>query len=346
MTERRFLVLAAVALPFYTGCFFFDGWGYDDDDEWSGGGSIPAPYNDGTLIVQDGTQYGDMGDIRGYSSDAVASNASYYGSSSSVRLDSVGDDWWVMSYLSISGLDLVNSAPGTYRSDAYGTSGLYLSVTGCSGPTYGDYTYDGGSQSAEVTITDNGDGSRNLTFVATFENYTTGERQLGSGSFTYRAGDVAPSDPYYDPGYTTQALVASDAQQDGSMGDIQSYQGPARASEGYYYGASSSVRLDSEGTGWWVMSYLSVNNLDLMNAPAGTYRTSTSSVYDGTEPQVNVTGCSGPSYGNYTVDGGSTEAEITITDNADGTRTLDLTASYNFTGTPQTTHATFRYQVL
>jgi hypothetical protein len=345
MIERRVLVLAAMAMPLVSGCFFFDaiGWG-DDEPYYTGPGEIPPAYNDGTLIVEGGIQSGDMGDIRGYEGDAVASNASYYGTSSSVRLDSLGDNWWVMSYLNISGIDIVTAEPGTYRSDDVGGSGLYLSVTGCSGETYGNYTYDAGSTDATVTITDNGDGTRHIVFDATFENYGTGELQVGSGEFDYRAGQVAPN-PYEEPGYVQQAIIASDASQEGSMGDIQSYAGPARTSEGWYYGNTSSIRLDSEGSGWWVMSYLSVSNLDLATAPAGTYQT-TSATYTGTEPQVNVTGCSGPSYGNYTVDGGSTDATVILSDNEDGSRNIDVTATYNFTGTPQTAHSTFTFRVM
>jgi hypothetical protein len=287
-----------------------------------------------------------MGEIRGYAGDAVASQATYYGTSSSVRLDSLGENWWVMSYVNISGIDIINAEPGTYRSDDTGSSGVYLSVTGCSGRSYGNYTYDSGSSDAEVTITDNGDGTRTIDFDATFEDYTTGATQVGSGTFTYRQGEVAPSDPY-DYGTVTETLVASDASQQGSMGDISAYEGVATASEGYYYGNSASVRLDSEGSGWWVMSYLSVSNLDLVNAPAGLYRTSTSATYDGTEPQLYVTGCSGPNYGNYTYDSGATDVQLELVDNGDGSRTANVDAIYtSYDGlSTQTAHSTFRFVV-
>ncbi len=294
---------------------------------------VPEPYNDGTLMILSGLQVGDMGNITDYAGDAVASNATYYGSGSSFRLDSLGDDWWVMSYLSISNLDLVNAAPGTYRA----TSGVYdeaapqVSVTGCSGPTYGNYTYDAGAQDTEIIITDNGDGTRTLDWTARFD--FGGTIQDASGTIVYRQGDVAP------PTTTTELpIIASDASQSGSMGNITSYEGSADVSTGYYMGRSSSLRLDSVGDDWWVMMYLYVDNLDLREVPAGTYRYISGVATEG-EPTIGVTGCSGPSYGNYTFDSGSQDAEIVITDNEDGSRTLDVTALYTYGAASQTAHA-------
>jgi hypothetical protein len=348
------LALGGLALPLLPGCFFFD-W-LDDDYDYGGGGDIAA-YNDGSLLVEAGAQQGDMGEISGYAADATASNATYYGSSSSVRLDSIGDDWWVMSYVNISNLDIVNAPAGTYRfsSETYDGSQPSVSVTGCSGPSYGNYTFDTTTSDGEITITDNADGTRTLEFAANFQDYYGGgATQLAEGSIVYRQGtppDYVDGPTYVDPGYTdpgvtTQALVATDATQSGAMGEIAAYDAPATATEGYYYGNSASIRLDSVGEGWWVMSYISVNNLDLANAPAGTYEY-TSETSDYTAPQVSVTGCSGPSYGNYTFDSGSEASTITITDNEDGSRTLDIVAQYqSYDGTStQVATSSFRYSV-
>ncbi len=343
MLVRRLLpvALATLAVPMFSGCFFFDDW-YDPDpypyDPYEPPNEIPPPYNDGTLIVDASAQFGAMGDVRGYEADAVASYASYSGTYSSVRLDSLTDNYWVMSSLSFENLDLVNAPAGTYRSDPtgyYGGGTVYISMTGCSGPSYGNYTFDSTSQEVEVTIEDNADGSRSLAYRAIFQDYAGGS-QVAEGSLVYRQGTVT-SPP---PSYGTYSITASDATQQGDMGSITTYSGPATASEGYYYGSSSSIRLDSVGADWWVMSYLSVNNFDIATAPAGTY-TTTSATWDSSEPQVTVTGCSGPSYGNYTFDTSADEVEMVVSDNEDGSRNLQITARFG----SQIAQASFRYTV-
>lgn len=335
--------LATLALPLVPGCFFFDDFFdddyYDDDYYDTYPTEIPPAYNDGSLLVESSAQVGDMGDIRGYASDAVASQATYSPTYASVRLDSLGESWWVMSYLSFQNLDLMNAPAGTYRGSTdgyYDGSSVYISATGCSGPTYGNYTFDATSEDVEVTIVDNADGSRTLEFQASFRPYDGSAPTVAEGSFTYRQGETTTR----PPSSGTFNLTATDASQEGDMGSVAGYSAPATASEGYYYGDSSSLRLDSLGEGWWVMSYVNVSNFDIANAPAGTYST-TSATYDGAAPYVSVTGCSGPSYGNYTFDAGSDEAEIVLTDNEDGSRTMQLTAAFG----EQTARATFRFSV-
>jgi hypothetical protein len=285
-----------------------------------------------------------MGTVQDFADEAVASNASYYGTGASVRLDSVGTgsatgSWWVMSYVTISNLDIVNAEPGTYRtvSATYDGTTPYVSVTGCSGPSYGNYTFDGPAEQTEITITENEDGSRTLDFHAVFAAYD-GTTQAVDGTINYRQGDVVPP-----PTYAATPIVATDLSQEGDMGNVTGYAGTATVS-GEYYGASSYFRLDSVGEGWWVMSAINVANLDLRDAPAGTYRT-VSGVYSETEPSVSTTGCSGPSYGNYTFDSGAQETEITITDNEDGSRNLEVVAMFSYGSGTQVARSRLRYTI-
>lgn len=340
------LALASVLASMVSGCFLLPEppWSrepspYVYDDPYTGprSNTVPTPYNDGTLEVVSSNQIGNMGEVSGYTADAVASNASYYGTGASLRLDSIGDNYWVMSYLSIGNLDIINAEPGTYRatSAVYDGTEPQLSVIGCSGPTYGNYTFDAGSRETEITISDNEDGSRNLEFRAIFDFGSA--TQEARGTVVYRPGTVAQPQ-------TERPFAAIDASQDGSMGEIRAFSGQATGSSGTYLGTSAWIRLDSVGTDWWVMSNIDVANLDLQTAPAGTYR-STSATYDPDAPAIHVTGCSGPSYGNYTFDAGSDEAEMTIADNADGSRTVEVTALFSWGGASQQSTARFTYLI-
>lgn len=343
MRVQRTTVVIALAVLAATGCARepapdLTGW-----EEWERPpeGEMPPPFNDGTLIVERAAQAGDMGDIRAFEAQAIASNATYAGTSASVRLDSLGDDWWVMAYVSVGNLDILAAAPGTYRttSAAYSETDPYLSVTGCSGPSYGNYTFDGGAQETEITITENDDGSRTLEFHAIFSRYDTGESFASAGTFVYRRGTIAQPEPVMP---TT--LVVTDTFQEGAMGDIASYAAPATTTSADYYGPSAYIRLDSVGEGWWVMSGLSIGNLDLRSAPAGVYRT-ISGAYEEGDPALSVTGCSGPSYGNYTFDGGAQDVELTLSDNADGSRSVDLVTVFGSGETAQVSRAHFTVRI-
>jgi hypothetical protein len=339
------IVLAGAMVPTLSGCFWLDDLDYWGDDYYPEP-TEPIPGGDGTILVDSSYQQGDMGDIRAFQGDATATYSSYSGTYASIRLDSVGDGWWVMSSLNVSNVDILTAPAGTYRNsaptDVYDSTAPYVSFTGCSGPDYGNYTFDSGSSDAEITISDNADGSRTIDFTATYENYSTSASQVVTGSIVYRQGDTTYYPTY--PTYEQSTIVATDAVQNGDMGEIQGYSSTAAASEGYSYGSSASIRLDSVGSGWWAMTYLSVNNLDLATAPEGTY-TSISTVYNEGEPQINVTACSGPSQGNYTYDSGADQVELQITDNADGTRNLQVTARLNYNGSTQVAYSSFNYTV-
>ena len=177
--------LALAAALAGTGCFRApDGPGIDGD--WS----TPTPdygYTDSAITVENGTQTGDLGSVLRFS--GAARNMGGYGNTyspsySNIRLDSVGSDWWVMSAINISG-DLAGPgfAPGTHRTF---TSGVYdggdsVSVTGCSGPELGNYTFDSPGNEVEITVQSLPAGMRRMDYVVRFS-----DGAVTRGSFDYR----------------------------------------------------------------------------------------------------------------------------------------------------------------
>jgi hypothetical protein len=146
-------------------------------------------YTESSLItVMNGEQNGDMGEIRGFS--GAARDMSGYGNTytsgySNIRLDTVTDSYWVMSSLNISG-DLAGPAfaPGSHRTFA---SGVYeegaptVSVTGCSGPEFGNYTFDSSGGDVEISVQSLPGGMRRMDFTVRFADGLETH-----GSFDYR----------------------------------------------------------------------------------------------------------------------------------------------------------------
>ncbi|MCC7540213.1 MAG: hypothetical protein IT379_28600 [Deltaproteobacteria bacterium] len=106
--------------------------------------------------------------------------------------------------------------------------------------------------------------------------------------------------------------------------------------------AAASVRLDSYADGSWVMSRLRVGNLDLFEAPAGTYSAG-GFVFDGhtssTEYStrgtlyLSVRSSSGSRYGEESSsDTDASDASVILSDNDDGSRTLTFGARYRDSG--------------
>ena len=151
-----------------------------------GGSVYDPPAASGSLTLSGGTQSGAMGNITDFSGTVTRYTGDYYGSVSSVRLDSEGSDWWVMSALQING-DLAGDdfVPGTHRVYTSGVSSdpgstTRVDVTGCSGPSYGNYTFDTHASEVEVSVNAVSADVRHLDFVATFG------AQVTRGGFDYR----------------------------------------------------------------------------------------------------------------------------------------------------------------
>ncbi len=170
----------------------------------------------------------------------------------------------------------------------------------------------------------------------------------GAGCFTVPEGPGIDGAPYFPPtpddtGRVTSALTVSQGEQSGEMGAIRDFTGAARDLSGSYDPSYSNVRLDSVGSGWWVMSAINISG-DLAGpafAP-GTRRTFTSGVWEGDEPTVSVTGCSGPEYGNYTFDGPSQNVEIAVEALPGSARRMHYVATFS-DGT--TTTGSFDYRI-
>lgn len=188
---RALNVLGLAAAMMLGGCFSFGG--YDIDEGPRSGGPVGAPAVTGELTVSNGVQSGGMGDIRSFEGAATRHSGYYDSYGSSLRIDSEGSDWWVMSAINVTG-DLAGPAfaPGTHRTY---TSGTYdpdsnVSVTGCSGPEYGSYTFDGPADEVTIDIQDLGEGNRRLNFTTRYGSEVT------TGSVDYHidgaSGSTAP----------------------------------------------------------------------------------------------------------------------------------------------------------
>lgn len=171
-----------------------------------------------------------------------------------------------------------------------------------------------------------------------------------AGAGCFRAPDAPNVDGRWtepDYGYTESSLITiANGEQNGDMGDIRGFSAGAEDMSGYgntYTPSYSNIRLDSVTDSYWVMSSINISG-DLAGpafAP-GTHRTFTSGVYEDGEPTVNVVGCSGPEYGNYTFDASGSDVEITVQALPDGARRMDFTVSFH-DGT--TTHGSFDYRI-
>jgi hypothetical protein len=177
------LVLSAL-VSLLAGCFDLGGYSVSNN---SYGVGVPA--TTGALTVSNGSQSGDMGSVRSFAG-AASRHSGYYDSyGANLRIDSEGRGWWVMSSINVTG-DLAGAAfaPGTHR---VFTSGTYsesnnVSVIGCSGPEYGNYTFDGPADEVTIDVTDLGGGLRRMSFEARFGG------ELTTGSVDYRIDSTAP----------------------------------------------------------------------------------------------------------------------------------------------------------
>lgn len=149
-----------------------------------------------------------------------------------------------------------------------------------------------------------------------------------SGCFSLGGYDTSGSGAPGGPAVTSGALTVSNGNQTGAMGDIRGFSGSATRHSGYYDSYGSNLRIDSEGSDWWVMSSLNVTG-DLAGpafAP-GTHRVYSSATWGG-DTNVSVTGCSGPSYGDYTFDGPADQVTIDVEDIGGGARRMRYEASF------------------
>lgn len=187
--SRTMISTLAVALTLAgAGCFRTPGAPSIDGDPSYYPPSDPYGSTTGALVVENGQQSGDMGNIRGFSGTAVDMSgygSTYTSTNSNVRLDSVGTGWWAMSSLHIYG-DLAGPdfAPGTHRtftSAVWSDGEPTVSVTGCSGPEYGNYTFDSSDGAVEISVEARANGMRRMNYSVRFS-----DGAVTTGSFDYR----------------------------------------------------------------------------------------------------------------------------------------------------------------
>lgn len=137
---------------------------------------------------------GSMGNVRTFAGRAPDLQIAESSGSDSVRLDAEDTTarWWAMTAITLrGGLRHPDLRPGAVLqfsnvSGARGTTGLNVTVLGCSGPRRNQYTYDRNAENVTVWVHQ---GSRpelyRLEFVAQFP--TSGNPHAVRGAFEYEA---------------------------------------------------------------------------------------------------------------------------------------------------------------
>jgi hypothetical protein len=199
MKKILWLSLVGVLCSSTTGCMFdYIERLRDRDDDVTYDTTVyedPYSYDETTLEIDPGYLAGSMGNYTDFTAETYETSGYTYGTDSTTVELNAGDGYWVMTRLNITG-DLKAVEPGTHlefdsgsyewgSGDTYsGDVVSYVSVTGCSGPSHGDYTYDSGSQTVVVDVEQGATvDDRVVYFEATYDY--AGETQVVDGSFGY-----------------------------------------------------------------------------------------------------------------------------------------------------------------
>ncbi|MBO6933794.1 MAG: hypothetical protein JJ863_02425 [Deltaproteobacteria bacterium] len=138
--------------------------------------------------------------------------------------------------------------------------------------------------------------------------------------------DTWEEDPYYYGEYTE--LEASAALLDGELGLVQ-VDGDARIYEASDFGYGASIELRSEGLGGTGMNRLNIDGVSIAELEPGTYESTGYYTTSGTgDPNFSVTGCSGPSDGNWDYDVGADYVQVVVTEVDPWTVRIDWTATF------------------
>lgn len=159
-----------LVLLFANGCFFLPSWGgWGDDDEWTEYEGVHEI--DGR--IEGAWLGGDMNDIGEFEGDAY--EATYVGGygSSTITLhagEEGGDDFgWAMIGLSTydeGGFEGATFEPGARLDSSTGQ----LDAQGCTGPSHGNWEFDGHAQRVEVEVEEGPTvGSRQIHFRAHYD---------------------------------------------------------------------------------------------------------------------------------------------------------------------------------
>ncbi len=165
-----------------------------------------------------------------------------------------------------------------------------------------------------------------LTLIAALFGMSGCIYDLDFGEDSWDEDDSA----YYDSGYSD--FEASGAELDGELGLVQ-VEGAARVHDTADWGYGASIELRNEGVGGTGMNRLDIDGVNITELEPGSYTSTgyytTSSTGD---PSFNVTGCSGPSDGNWEYDVSAEQVEVTVTEIDAWTIRIDWTATF-----PETT---------
>jgi len=169
--------------------------------------------------------------------------------------------------------------------------------------------------------------------------------------------DPPPTEPYYESN-----IDVKDASMVGEMGSVSDIAGPATYVDSYGDGYWANINVHSEGTRGFAMGIVNfeggLNHADLV--PGATLRySSTDYSYDGSyDPsalRVSVTGCSGPSDGDWQFDESADEVEVKVTEGSEpgylhfevsahwNSRNQDATTEFEAQETPSTAGSTDPY---
>ncbi|MEM9070222.1 MAG: hypothetical protein AAGE52_17075 [Myxococcota bacterium] len=172
-------LFVATALMAGTGCT----WDLDFDDPTYGSESE-------ALSTSDGVLEGSAGDVRNVEGSARVHDAYAYDSHAYIELRARGRGGVIMQGYHIDGFDQLRPGDvltfGTDRYDYYtGGSEVYVSTTGCAGPSGDNWDFDQGADEVTVVVEQGPEpGTIRLDIDSRFDSYYDGGSQNVRGSVT------------------------------------------------------------------------------------------------------------------------------------------------------------------
>jgi hypothetical protein len=175
MKKALWLASFAMLAAQLSGCWvdIYD-WGpsssgstYDDTGYYYGDPTVS------NLVVTDGYLAGDMGAIEDFTAPAYEQTGQAYEGFASVEVHG-GSGYWVMTRFDVEGgLDHPDLAPGAHlefdESTRYsGESTLFISTTGCSGPSHGDWDFDAPAGHVEVDVEAGANPNDRIMYVTSY----------------------------------------------------------------------------------------------------------------------------------------------------------------------------------
>jgi len=146
-----------------SGCVLDDLMG---DPYGAGGGAAPGYGYDSNIDVKGASLVGDMGSVREIAGPATYTESWGDGYWASINVHSEGTRGFAMGIVNFEGgLDHADLVPGAtlhfsnidYYDGTYDPSALNVSVTGCSGPSDGDWQFDEPADAVDVKVTEGAD---------------------------------------------------------------------------------------------------------------------------------------------------------------------------------------------